>query len=258
MVMPKDYSGLREKALQRTRKRLKESLYKRDHLIVKVVRTVDELDKTVNMLAERLRDWYSVYFPELERLAPELRDYVNAVAEKGFREKYSGELGKAAASSVGADLGEEDVRMMMEFAGRIRSLLEEREKLVSYLEDLVSQEAPNMNALVGPTIAARLISIAGSLERLAEMPSSTIQVLGAEKALFAHLRKKGVPSPKHGVIFAHPAVSGARKKLRGKIARRLAGKIAIAAKVDYFKGEFVGDKLRQEFEQEVKELRKRG
>ncbi len=253
--MPSKYAELRKKALQKTRKKLKESMYKRDHLIVKVVRTIDELDRTINLLTERLRDWYSVYFPELERELPELRDYVRAVAGTGYREKYSGRLAEAAEKTVGADLPDRDVERMIGFAKRIEGLLEERDSLVEYLEELVSQEAPNMNALVGPTIAARLISIAGSLERLAEMPSSTIQVLGAEKALFAHLRKKGVPSPKHGVIFSHPAISGAKKRLRGKIARRLAGKIAIAAKVDYFKGEFVGDKLREEFEKEVEELK---
>ncbi len=248
--MPSKYTELRKKAIKRTRKQLKQSMYKRDHLIVQVVRSIDEIDKTANLLTEKLKDWYSVYFPELERKTRSIEEYVNLVADVGYKEKMPG-----SEDSVGADLTKEDVEQVRSFARSIKGLLNERQVISEYLETLVSQEAPNLNSLLGPGLTARLISLAGSLERLAEMPSSTIQVLGAEKALFAHLRKKGVPSPKHGVIFSYPEVRGSKKKVRGKIARRLAGKIAIAAKVDYFKGEFIGDKLKQELEKEIKELK---
>ena len=115
--------------------------------------------------------------------------------------------------------------------------------------------APNTTHLLGGLLTAKLISHVKSVEKLATLPASTIQVLGAEKALFKHLRSKGrVKPPKHGYLFQHPKVSSAPKKLRGKIARTLAAKVALAAKVDAYGGEFIGDKLRQAFEQRCEEV----
>jgi rRNA biogenesis protein Nop56/Nop58 len=115
--------------------------------------------------------------------------------------------------------------------------------------------APIVTELVGPLLAARLISLAGSLEELATMPASTIQVLGAEKALFRALRTGGRP-PKHGIIFQYPDIFRAPRWQRGKIARALASKLAIAAKVDAFSGRFIGDRLREELQQRIAEIKK--
>jgi rRNA biogenesis protein Nop56/Nop58 len=118
----------------------------------------------------------------------------------------------------------------------------------------MKEVAPNITALVGPTLGARLLSLAGSLEDLAKMPASTIQVLGAEKALFRALRKKGRP-PKHGVIFQYPDIHTSPRWQRGKIARALAAKLAIAARVDQFSGRFIGDKLNEELKKRIEEIK---
>ncbi len=140
----------------------------------------------------------------------------------------------------------------------LRKELENLQNLRDYLqttiESKVKRIAPNLSELVGEIIAARLINLAGGLKRLSAMPASTIQVLGAEDAFFQHLRK-GTPCPKHGVIFQIAEIRNAPKKKRGKIARALAGKIAIAARVDYYGGEFVADKLKEEFKNRVEEIK---
>jgi nucleolar protein 56 len=117
----------------------------------------------------------------------------------------------------------------------------------------MQETAPNLTTLLSANLGARLISLAGGLQRLATLPSSTVQLLGAEKAMFMHLRSGKAP-PKHGIIFQHPAVHRAPYWHRGKIARSLAAKAAIAAKVDYFEGEYIGVRLKAEFEARVEEI----
>ncbi len=135
----------------------------------------------------------------------------------------------------------------------ISQLSNMREYLAERIKVHIENIAPNLGTLLGPLIAARIIHYAGGIKRLARMPSSTIQVLGAEDAFFQHL-KRGTPCPKHGVIFQIAEIRNSPKKLRGKIARALAAKIAIAARVDYYGGEFIGDKLKEEFKRRVEEI----
>jgi nucleolar protein 56 len=131
-----------------------------------------------------------------------------------------------------------------------------RKTLAERVDRILDEMAPNLKALAGPTISARLISLAGGLEELARLPSSTIQVLGAEKALFRALRT-GARPPKHGIIFQHPLLHQAPRWQRGKIARALAGKISIAAKVDVFSGNFVGDRLKADLEKRIAEIKEK-
>jgi nucleolar protein 56 len=119
---------------------------------------------------------------------------------------------------------------------------------------LMDEAAPNLSAVIGPLLGARLISKTGSLSRLASLPASTIQILGAEKALFRALRKRGKP-PKHGIIFQHPYVHTCPRKIRGKVARLLASRIAVAARVDYFSGRFIGEELKKDVENRLKALK---
>ncbi len=146
----------------------------------------------------------------------------------------------------------------LEPASRLQSEIENLTNLSDYLaneiEGRVSDIAPNLSAIVGHVIAARLINYAGGIARMAKMPSSTIQVLGAEDAFFQHL-KKGTPCPKHGIIFQIPEIRNSPKRIRGKISRALAGKLAIAARVDYYRGEFIGDQLKDEFKRRVEEIK---
>ncbi len=143
-------------------------------------------------------------------------------------------------------------------AKEIRDTYEKMHELRNFLaeqvESRVNEIAPNIGAVVGPVIAARIISYAGGLNRLAKMPASTVQVLGAEDAFFQHL-KKGTPCPKHGIIFQVPSIRNLSPKKRGRAARALAGKIAIAARVDYYHGKFIGDTLKNEFEKRLEEIK---
>lgn len=149
--------------------------------------------------------------------------------------------------------GEKDgIHILLET--ELKSLEKLRDKISLEIEERAKHICPNLSALVGPIIAARLIASAGSLKRLAKLPASTIQVLGAEESFFRHL-KSGAKCPKHGIIFRVPMVRNAPKNLRGKIARSLAAKIAIAARVDYYGGEFIGEKLKEEMAKRVEEIK---
>jgi nucleolar protein 56 len=244
---------LRRRAFRRVREEVSAEKMRRDNLIVQVVETVDELDRVTNLLVEKLKGWYALYFPELARRVPDPDNYLELLTKYKYKEDYAGDLKAVAASSMGAALTKDDVDVAVAYGQEVKALRDRRKKLTEYLERLMREEAPNVNALVGPAIGARLIATAHSLERLAEMPASTVQVLGAESALFSHLRKHTLP-PKHGIIFQYPKLRGAKKELRGKIARKLAGKLSIAAKLDFFKGEFRGEEMKKKLEADIDAL----
>ncbi len=255
-----------------TRHKLRTEVSQRDSLIIQSIGLLDDADKFTNILIGRLREWYSLHFPELDRLVQDHEAYVKLVLALGHRDAFAKEaivsaaglseqeaerIAEASADTLGAQFDEIDVGALKRTCREILSLYELRKEVSSYIDGLMSQIAPNLRTVAGSSIGARLISIAGGIQRLARMPASTIQVLGAEKALFRALKKKGSP-PKHGVIFQYPEVRGAPKKLRGKIARALAGKIAIAARVDAMSGEFVGNKLDSEVKARIANIKGKG
>ncbi len=255
--------------LEYTRRKLRKAAQKRDMLAAQAIRAIDDIDKTVNLYVARLREWYSLHFPELNDLVREHEDYVKIVAELGhrsnitkealvelgFSESKASKIADAARNSIGADLSEFDVEAVQTLARITAQLYKLRRDLTEYIEQVMNEVAPNITTLVGPLLGARLISLAGGLDKLARMPASTIQVLGAEKALFRALRTGGRP-PKHGIIFQYPDIHKSPKWQRGKIARALAAKLAIAAKVDAFSGRFIGDKLRDELKRRIEEIKK--
>ncbi|MEO3993258.1 MAG: C/D box methylation guide ribonucleoprotein complex aNOP56 subunit [Desulfurococcaceae archaeon TW002] len=261
-------SFLNQVMLQVTRIKLRSFAAKRDLLAIQAIRSIDDIDKTINLFASRMREWYSVHFPELDDLIEDHKMYATIIYEFGDREEISLEklrkLGfsesratriyEASRKSMGADLSEVDVERIRDFVGVILNLYELRDKLSEYLSQVMREAAPNITELVGPTLGARLLSLAGSLEDLAKMPASTIQVLGAEKALFRALRTGGRP-PKHGVLFQHPEIHTAPKWQRGKISRAIATKLAIAAKADYFTGRFIADKLKKDLQERITEIK---
>jgi nucleolar protein 56 len=222
-----------------------------DRIIVQAVRAMDDTIENINLMSERLHEWYGLHFPELADYAREER-YARLIAEKGGREAILGAL-DLQIESVGSELEEKDLEVMRGFASTLLVLYQEKERLEGFIADRMQETAPNLTAIVGPSLGARLISIAGGLKRLSQMPAGTVQLLGAEKALFAHLRQ-GKRPPKHGVIFQHPTVHRAPYWQRGNISRAMGGKLAIAAKVDYFKGEFIGDKLNEDIARRVEEI----
>lgn len=252
-----------------TRHKLRAEAAQRDRLIVHSISILDEVDKHSNILVGLVREWYSVHFPELDRLVSDHEIYLKLILSLGTRKRFTpttlkdiaglseGEANKiagASQSSLGAQLDETDIEALRSCAQRISDLYELRKRTAEYIDGLMAQIAPNLRAVAGGPLGARLISIAGGLERLARLPASTIQVLGAEKALFRSLKTRARP-PKHGVIYQYPDVRGSPRRLRGKVARALAGKTAIAARVDAMSGEFVGDKLAAKLGARIADIR---
>ena len=248
---------------------LKEAVARRDMMIVHAVHILEDLDKQINMFYTRCREWYGLHFPELAEIVDDLEDYMRIVAEFGSRKNFdeerlreiigpkkAREVMERAERSVGADLSPEDEEQVKEVAREGLRLIKLRREQERYIEELMSAEAPNISATAGPILGAKLISMAGGLEKLARLPASTIQVLGAEKALFRFFRT-GRGAPKHGILFQSPLVHGSPKHLRGKIARALAAIIAIAAKIDYFTREDRGAELREKLEKRLKEIREK-
>jgi nucleolar protein 56 len=255
----------RERILDEMKAKLKKSYLSRDLLLVFCDNAVKDVERNANILFERLNEWYSVYFPELKledrakycNLVLQL-DKENMAESKKAIQTIMGEKGapiiNALENSSGADLQPKDLEGMKLIAQQILMLEETEEQLNKYVDTVSREVCPNMAEVAGPKVAAMLIAHVGGLEKLAKLPASTIQVLGAEKALFKHLRKHTKP-PKHGIIFQHSQIHGSPKDKRGKIARALAGKIAIAAKVDaYGKGKFIGKELRAQFEKRVQDI----
>ncbi|MEN2975365.1 MAG: hypothetical protein ABDH32_07310 [Candidatus Caldarchaeales archaeon] len=248
---------------------LKKAVARRDMMIVHAVHVLEDLDKQINMFYTRCREWYGLHFPELSELIEDPEEYMRIIAELGSRsgfdlerlskivgEKKAKEIIEKSLSSIGADLSLEDEEQLKKIAREGLRLIEMKKHQEAYIRDLMSSEAPNLSAVVGAILGAKLISLAGGLDKLARFPASTIQVLGAEKALFRFF-KTGRGAPKHGIIFQHLYVHSSPKWQRGKIARLLATKIAIAAKIDYFSREDRSGELRKTLEERLEEIRKK-
>ena len=157
---------------------------------------------------------------------------------------------------MGAEVNDYDLKQIVDLAEINLKTYESRDSMEKYIDEVMKEIAPNVRELAGATLGARLIALAGSLENLAKKPAITIQVLGAEKALFRSL-KTGARPPKHGIIFQHQYLHSAERWQRGKIARALAGKLSIAARVDAFGGEFIADKLKSSVEKRIAEIKKK-
>jgi len=249
---------------------VKKTVEKRDLLAAQAVQTVDDLDKSLNLFMSRIREWFGLHYPELDRILEKHETYVRLVVNLGTRDNFSAEnlekegLPKAksqkiadiAAASMGADLGDDDLAQIQSICKNVLDLYSVRQTLEHYVESVMEEVAPNTKTIAGSLLGARLIARAGGLLNLAKLPASTMQVLGAEKALFRSLKTKARP-PKHGIIFQHPLIHDAKRWQRGKIARALAGKLSIAARVDAFRGKYVGDDLKAGLDKRVEEIREK-
>jgi len=240
------YAQFRDANIQLTKKQLKESV-KKDIMIIQAADSIYEIDKAANLLAKRLREWYAYYCPEFSNSIESHEKFAELIISKS-RDELILELGIRKEDVMGGEIEPADMDAMLSLARQVHELYIQRSKTESYIETEMQKIAPNITAVVGGLIGAKLLSHAGSLRRLATLTSSTIQVLGAEKALFRHM-KFGAKAPKHGVILMHPLLQKARNK--GRAARAIADKIAIAAKVDFFKGDFIGDRLSNELEMKL-------
>jgi nucleolar protein 56 len=260
----------RNVSMELAKLRVKGAAEKRDLVIAQAIQTLDDLDRTVNLFMGRLREWYGVHFPELDRLIEKHETYARLVMDLGYKDNFTAEalekesfskekaenIGMVAEKSMGADMAEQDLAEIQALSKNVLELYELRKNLESYVEKTMEEVAPNIKTVAGALLGARLIAIAGSLQNLAMRPASTIQVLGAEKALFRSL-KTGARPPKHGLIFQHALLHDAKRWQRGKIARVIAGKLAIAARIDAFGGKYVGDALKADIDKRIEEIREK-
>ncbi|KAI3820675.1 hypothetical protein L1987_08223 [Smallanthus sonchifolius] len=253
-----------------SRAKVKFNVNRVDNMVIQAIFLLDTLDKDVNSFSMRVREWYSWHFPELVKIVND--NYLYAKVAKYIEDKselsedkLSGlidilgdedkakEVIEAAKASMGQDLSPIDLINVKMFAQKVMDLAEYRKKLYDYLVSKMSDIAPNLAALIGEVVGARLISHAGSLTNLAKCPSSTLQILGAEKALFRALKTKG-NTPKYGLIFHSSFIGRASAKNKGRMARYLANKCSIASRIDCFSEKSTttfGDKLREQVEERL-------
>lgn len=212
----------------------KESAGEDKHLI-QAVNSIEEIDDAISKLTETIREWYALYFPEMD-VVKNNETYIKLISQNKTKEEIIKTKPDAFPQDI-IDLEEDinpiDLDIMNNYANSIFELQKSRKNIENYIDSKMESIAPNLRLLVGSTLGAKLISHAGGIKRLAIYPSSTVQIMGAEKALFRHL-KSGDNPPKYGLIYQHPQVRGAKWWNRGKIARTLAGMISLAVRRDVF------------------------
>lgn len=227
-----------------SRYKLKFSPDKVDTMVVQAIGLLDDLDKEINIYAMRVKEWYGWHFPEMGKIIADNLAYAKVVRAVGFRtnasstdlsdilpEEIEATLKAAAEISMGTEISETDIDQIFSLCDQVISITAYRAQLFSYLQNRMAAIAPNLTALVGELVGARLISHAGSLMSLAKQPASTVQILGAEKALFRALKTKH-DTPKYGLIFHSSLVGQAPQKLKGKMARMVATKAALSIRLD--------------------------
>ncbi|XP_031133242.1 nucleolar protein 56 [Sander lucioperca] len=253
-----------------SRAKVKFNVNRVDNMIIQSIALLDQLDKDINTFSMRVREWYGYHFPELIKIVSDNSTYCRMAQLIGNRKELSEEslesleevvmdaakaqaILDASRSSMGMDISPIDLINIERFSNRVVSLAAYRLELQEYLRSKMSQVAPNLAALIGEVVGARLISHAGSLTNLAKYPASTVQILGAEKALFRALKTRG-NTPKYGLIFHSTFIGRAAAKNKGRISRYLANKCTIASRIDCFSEvptSVFGDKLRGQVEERL-------
>ncbi|KAG9266267.1 nucleolar protein 56 [Astyanax mexicanus] len=253
-----------------SRAKVKFNVNRADNMIIQSIALLDQLDKDINTFSMRVREWYGYHFPELIKIVSDNATYCRLAKLIGNRKELSEEslesleevtmdsakaqaILEASRSSMGMDISPIDLINIESFSSRVVSLSAYRQELQEYLRSKMGQVAPNLAALIGEVVGARLISHAGSLTNLAKYPASTVQILGAEKALFRALKTRG-NTPKYGLIFHSTFIGRAAAKNKGRISRYLANKCTIASRIDCFSElptSVFGDKLRDQVEERL-------
>ena len=241
---PEFFKEFHQYNIMNTKQLIKDST-KKDNMITQAVNNIDDIERIKNNLTKRLREWYSFYLPELDKIITNNDKYVKLVLTQTKEQLIDGFKIK---QTMGADFSKNDLEPIKKLAKKIQEMQELQDSHKEYLEKTMMDLCPNLTTVAGSLIGARLMTHAGSIKKLAEMPASTIQLLGAEKALFRHLKTKA-RCPRHGLIINHPLLANAKQKDHGKIARHLASSMALAARVDFFQGDpNTGFKLREKLD----------
>lgn len=222
------------------------TIERRDKMIIQSVSALSDLEKILNTMTERLREWYGLHYPEI--IIRDHEKFAEMVAKYGDRNNFEG-----FEKSMGMELKKEDIEILQHYAKELKEMYILKNSVEKYIQEIVPQEMPNLNALLGSVLAARLLALAGSLERLAKMPSSTIQLLGSEKSLFKFLKekKRGKP-PRFGLLFLHPDISTAKRELQGRVARLLSSKLTIAARADFYTKKDMSKELVEDYKKKLK------
>lgn len=227
-----------------------------DKHLIQAINSIDEIDESISKLIERIREWYALYFPEMDTVKNN-ETYIKLISQNKTKDKIIEAKPEAFPDEIidiDEDIDPRDLEIMNNYANSIYELQKSRKNIEEYVDSKMESIAPNLKLLVGSSLGAKLISHAGGLKRLAMYPSSTVQIMGAEKALFRHL-KSGDRPPKYGLIYQHPQVRGAKWWNRGKIARMLAGMISLAVRRDVFTKTF-DENAFEEFKLKVEEIEK--
>jgi nucleolar protein 56 len=262
--------ALRDFAIELSSSRVKEASEKLDLHIVQSINALDELDKIINTIGTRMREWYGLHYPELDNLVQSQVAHAEIISRAGSRDKITKEILESAGMqdkkveiiidgarrSRGGDMTPENLAIVKKLADQVILQSDLRRILSDHIEAAMEVVAPNVKELLTAAVGARLIAKAGSLARLAVLPASTIQVLGAEKALFRAL-KTGARPPKHGILFQHPLIHSAPKWQRGKIARAIASKVAIAARIDYYRHAGKDTQITEKLNTRLEEIREK-
>ncbi|KAM0908334.1 hypothetical protein ACQ4PT_015527 [Festuca glaucescens] len=253
-----------------SRAKVKFNVNRVDNMVIQAIFLLDTLDKDVNSFSMRVREWYGWHFPELVKIVNDNYLYaklakfvtnksdlsekdIPALADLIGDEDKAKEIVEAAKASMGQDLSPVDLINVQQFAQRVMNLSEYRKNLYEYLVTKMNDIAPNLTSLIGEMVGARLISHAGSLSNLSKCPASTLQILGAEKALFRALKTRG-NTPKYGLIFHSSFIGRASTKNKGRMARYLANKCSIASRIDCYSdvsSSIFGEKLREQVEERL-------
>lgn len=238
---------LRDFSIRWSSLKIQEASEQLDLHISQSINALDEIDKILNTLGTRMREWYGLHFPELDNLLQNIVTYAHIVTNSGKRSNITKEILTSleipenkidilldiSKRSRGGKITDENLSILQDIAKQVISLSKTRKTLEEHIEISMQDIAPNLKELLTSSVGARLISKAGSLKKLSSLSSSTIQILGAEKALFRTL-KTGANPPKHGILFQHPVIHSAPKWQRGKLARAISSKTAIAARLDLY------------------------
>ncbi|MFP4038241.1 MAG: hypothetical protein ACLFTA_00460 [Candidatus Nanohaloarchaea archaeon] len=239
-----------EEALEATREELQE--VDREKHLIKAVKMREKVEASVDEKEERFRDWYSLHFPELVEEIDGIEDLVKILDSEVERSSIDS-FEQLASGSTGSELADEEAEILKSVVENLGSDLELRKRLDDYIAELAKQEMPSLSKLLGTFLAAKMIALSGGLEEMAKKPASTVQMLGAEKALFRYLRGEGTP-PKHGILFEHEFVRPLADN-RGKMARFMANKAVMAARLDNYSGKDEGERLREEARKKFEELK---
>ena len=265
--MPKKgFEEIRERMLRSAKEGIKSAYQSEEYALMQAVNAYIETNRSYNLAYERLSEWFGIYLPEVRMANPEtLARLVMAMKngkDRGAIEEAVKEGGKAdevykkLMSTIGREMQSGEGSAISEFAKLTLSMSESLKGLDSYIKEASTRILPNTTYLTDHMIAAELLGRAGSMERLATMPAGTVQLLGAEKALFKHI-KFGSRPPKYGILFKLPEITNAQREIRGRIARVYAAKVCIALKADHFSKNFIAEKLKNDLNESIRRIKEK-